>query len=680
MIIPENLERSIDTYKAEFPQRIKDEIYKWQAVQCFQTHWDPDAGDFAGMLTQSLAKTRNLLDSANIFPRKMIVQYAAFRPQAVRELFLGLFDESADLTERMERFRSGIEAIHHDWDAGRGRNHYQTPSVLSTYLWLRFPDKYYIVKPMVAQTVFDNFGDKTKLRGLKARAVAKAYWLYDRISAVLATDDRLRAMLSAAMTSDCYPDPKMKTMMIDYAYWLYGQRGSFSVAGNAQKRKTGATAERIAAPKAPEKASGYWWLTANPKVWSMSDWKVGEEQNYTLYSDNGGKRRIFRNFANARSGDAVICYESTPTKRILALARVSKPSDGRRIRFEKTETLTAPIGLVDFQTLPGLQGMEFFVKPRGTFFRLAPDEYAQLLGLIRAANPTPEELPATAKYDREDFLRDVFMSGAEYDELAALLKRKKNLILQGAPGVGKTFCAKRLAYALMGERDDSRIRLVQFHQSYSYEDFVQGYRPSGDTFSLRPGIFYDFCRHAEKEPARPYFFIIDEINRGNLSKIFGELLMLIERPYRGEKTALAYDGEEFSVPENLHIIGMMNTADRSLAMIDYALRRRFSFYELKPGFDSEGFRRRQAALGNERYDRLTDEIVALNRAIEEDDSLGAGFEIGHSYLCYEEQAEVTDAWLREVVHYDLIPMLREYWFDNRKQVTEWTERLKKAIE
>ena len=226
---------------------------------------------------------------------------------------------------------------------------------------------------------------------------------------------------------------------------------------------------------------------------------------------------------------------------------------------------------------------------------------------------------------------------------------------------------------MMGEKDESRVSLIQFHQNYSYEDFILGYKPVGSDFELQRGIFYKFCISAANNPDKPYFFIIDEINRGNLSKIFGELLMLIEKDYRGEKLTLAYKDEKFFVPKNLYIIGMMNTADRSLAMIDYALRRRFSFYDMRPGFDSEGFQKYQAALANEHFDRLIKNVKELNKAIAADESLGEGFELGHSYFCG--QKTVTDDWLHQVINYDLVPMLQEYWFDNRKEVEKWKNAL-----
>ena len=222
---------------------------------------------------------------------------------------------------------------------------------------------------------------------------------------------------------------------------------------------------------------------------------------------------------------------------------------------------------------------------------------------------------------------------------------------------------------MMGEKDDSRIEFVQFHQNYAYEDFMMGYKPAGETFEMKYGVFYRFCQKAANRPDKDFFFIIDEINRGNMSKIFGELLMLIERDYRGHKATLAYNGLPFSVPENLYIIGMMNTADRSLAMIDYALRRRFSFFEMEPGFDSEGFAAYQKALDNETFDELIAKVKELNAEIARDKSLGAGFRIGHSYLCGRDACD--EEWLQEVVDYDILPMLSEYWFDDEAKVKRW---------
>ncbi|QHJ70143.1 McrB family protein [Planococcus halotolerans] len=278
----------------------------------------------------------------------------------------------------------------------------------------------------------------------------------------------------------------------------------------------------------------------------------------------------------------------------------------------------------------------------------------------------------------EQFLSDVFIEKQDLVRLISLLENKKNLILKGAPGVGKTYIAKRLAYAMMGEKDETRIQMVQFHQSYSYEDFIEGFRPKpeGEGFVLKPGPFLKFARTAERDPERDYFFIIDEINRGNMSKIFGELMMLIEADKRGIQINLLYSSNsKFSVPPNLYIIGMMNTADRSLALLDYALRRRFSFFEIKPAFQNDTFNSYVNGLENPvALNRVVDEIKSLNNQITEE--LGTGFQIGHSYFVGDAYKVDTANRLEEVIEFEIIPQLFEYWFDNEQKANDWAVRLR----
>lgn len=280
-------------------------------------------------------------------------------------------------------------------------------------------------------------------------------------------------------------------------------------------------------------------------------------------------------------------------------------------------------------------------------------------------------------YDTEKFLEEVYMDRERYNTLVALVHSKKNVILQGAPGVGKTFAAKRLAYSMMGVKDPNRVMMVQFHQSYSYEDFIMGFRPSEKGFELKRGAFYNFCKDAEIDSENDYFFIIDEINRGNLSKIFGELFMLIESDKRGVEVQMLYSDEKFSVPDNVYIIGMMNTADRSLAMLDYALRRRFAFFDMKPGFETDGFRKYRMGLASDKFDKLINCVENLNAAITADESLGEGFCIGHSYFCNLEKA--TDQNLSGIIEFELIPLLKEYWFDEPMKVKDWANNLRSAI-
>lgn len=287
-------------------------------------------------------------------------------------------------------------------------------------------------------------------------------------------------------------------------------------------------------------------------------------------------------------------------------------------------------------------------------------------------------------YSYDDALEDLFLSQEELRNFIETASRKKNIILQGPPGVGKTFVSRRLANLLMGERDQSRLEFIQFHQSYSYEDFVQGWRPNSTAgFSLRNGVFYEFCKRAREDQSRPYVFIIDEINRGNLSKIFGELLMLIESDKRGDGNAITltyYEDtqDRFSVPENIYIIGLMNTADRSLALVDYALRRRFAFFNLAPQFESEKFKSTIIANGGslDLVNKVRNRIGALNQVIaNERRDLGPGFQIGHSYFCPAGPIESDDEWYANIINTEIKPLIEEYWFDSPEKADTLTVQL-----
>jgi|GEM_PF-5862489 len=306
--------------------------------------------------------------------------------------------------------------------------------------------------------------------------------------------------------------------------------------------------------------------------------------------------------------------------------------------------------------------------------------------LLTEAMPATPPGEATPAFTINDAMAGLFLPRTQVEAILAALGRKKNVVLQGPPGVGKTFVAQRLAFALMGQKDKTRVSMVQFHQSYSYEDFIQGYRPSKEGILRRDGIFYDFCNRARLDRARPFVFIIDEINRGNLSKIFGELMMLIEHDKRGPEHTipLTYSessGERFSVPENIHLLGLMNTANRSLAMVDYALRRRFVFFDLEPQFGCDAFRDALQGQGAPTFlvDRIIERMTALNRTISKDEkNLGRGFEVGHSFFCPPaDSSEALDweAWYRAIVELEIAPLLREYWFDDMPRARKQAERL-----
>lgn len=287
-----------------------------------------------------------------------------------------------------------------------------------------------------------------------------------------------------------------------------------------------------------------------------------------------------------------------------------------------------------------------------------------------------------ARYRVELALKDLFVDDRQFSRIVDLIAQRKNLILQGPPGVGKTFIARRIAWCLIQKKDSEPIEIVQFHQSYSYEDFVQGWRPTEKGgFEVRNGVFFEFCKRAAERPDTPFVFIIDEINRGNLSRIFGELLMLIEADKRGPNHAIALTygepGKRFSVPDNVYLLGLMNTADRSLAIVDYALRRRFAFETLRPAYGTQKFRDYllDADVDPSIVNRIDQNLTALNDAISNDRDLGPGFQIGHSYFVPDESAD--EQWYRNVIDTEIEPLLREYWFDRPKHVDELVENLRR---
>ena len=646
-------------YKQNFVSKLwGEEKYKWEAVKWFQDNWDVNAPDFAEMLNRSLDKTYNLLASANNFPKGMIVGFAKSAPEEVRAMFLSLYDESKDVYERINAFKMQSTVLLEKYGNGAAQ-HYQYENAISTYLWLRFPDKYYIYKFGEVKTVASELeSDYRFKKGAYADNIRNFLKLYDEISVALKEDTELVNLFQSQLTDTCYPDPQLKTLTIDVGFyisryysqkeasaaattewygsdydpglsvddWLkllkdeavfttgaleimkrmkdyggvasctqlavkYGETKNFYNSGSVALARrvcdsTGITPnaredgsiqwwtilytgrdagkdedgsfiwklrdelsaaldkvdlssiELYVAAAPGEQDHGYWWLNANPKIWSFSDIAVGEVQAYTLYNENGNKRRIFQNFLDAKAGDMIIGYESNPVKQIVAIGRVSAEQDGEKLFFEKVEGLTSPIDYATLRGCPELERMEYFQNPQGSLFKLTRGEFDFIFDLIREENPAAQEASIDA-YTKSDFLDEVYMTEKRYENLVAVLRNKKNIILQGAPGVGKTFAAKRLAWSMMGEKDDSRIEFVQFHQNYSYEDFMMGYKPVEDGFELKYGIFYRFCQRAANQPDKEFFFIIDEINRGNMSKIFGELLMLIEMDYRGTKATLA---------------------------------------------------------------------------------------------------------------------------------------------
>jgi len=654
----DKLNEIITQYKSEFATRWETEKYKWAAVQHFQNNWNIDAPDFREMFKTATEKTVNLLGSGKFLPRKMILDIASHAPETVRKMFTDLFDETHPLYQRIEKFRTMSDTLTAKYFPGM--QSYQKSNAITTYLWLRFPEKYYIykfgeIKP--ALELLSDTENKIK-RGADEKNIALAYEWLNTVNDTVNKDQSLHQMLANAIGTDTdqyYPDKNLKLMTGDIEFFISNRSSTHLPTTTPNKN--------------------YYLLVTNPKQWDISQINVGDTEFYTFRNEQGEKRRQYRNFESISTNDAVIVYQSAPTCQVVAIATVSDVIPDDRVYFTKTAHLNTPINLADLQNTPELTEMEANKNNlRGSLFKLTASEYNKIIEIIQTQNP---ELSVTNTVSTGNTkpLDKPFISESEINEYVNLLKYKQNIILQGAPGVGKTFIAKKLAYAL-GATDNS-IQTIQFHQNYTYEDLMMGYKPNSDGgFDFRYGAFYKFCKRAINNPNTPFVFIIDEINRGNISKIFGELLQLIESKYRSpnDTISLAYDDTElFYVPKNVYIIGMMNTADRSIAILDYAIRRRFAFVTLTPAFNSDGFIAHMNAVNDPKFNAIVAKIQELNQAIAKDPSLGPGFCIGHSYFCD------STPNLSTIIKYEIIPTLQEYWFDTPDQVSYWQSELTRII-
>ena len=437
----------------------------------------------------------------------------------------------------------------------------------------------------------------------------------------------------------------------------------------------------------------HWIFQANPKYYDIrSALATLEEQTWSINQSRhqikaGQKGFLWESgLGGGIIAEATILSDPAPisinsNERQFCLIPEKFEDDKLRVRIRIDKVIDPPISRQDLLQHPTLKSLGIISFANATNYMLNDKEYDDIKNVInkRYVIGPPKPMPVIAErepYSINEALDGLFITPDRFEEIVHRFGTKKNIILQGPPGVGKTFFSKRLAFSLMGFKDNDHLEMVQFHQSYSYEDFIQGYRPSGTGFNLKNGVFYKFCKRAIKDPNKKYVFIVDEINRGNLSKVFGELMMLIEHDKRGPEWAMSLtyseDHEEkFYVPENLYLMGLMNTADRSLAMVDYALRRRFVFVDLEPGFDTEAFRTFLIKRGAQEtlVDKIKRKMAEVNDKIAKDTTnLGPGYCVGHSFFCsIPPGIQLDDRWYRQIIKTEIAPLLREYWFDELSQ-------------
>ena len=492
----EKLQILVEEYKADFKENIPLELYKWEAVKNFQDNWDLDAEDFPAMLSRSLSKTENLLASMNNYPRRMIKQFAQRFPQDVKSLFVALYDETVNLKERIDAFIAGIEQIHMKWDGKEAKNHYHTFNVVSTYLWLRYPDKYYIYKPSVVKNLFDRLGIDIKLTPLKANAVIKTFEVYDSISDYLLKDLELKAMFEEVMTSNCYPDKLMKTTTVDLGYYLkIKKKASTQVTKTAEKK--------------------YWMYAPGENA---SKWSRCQEQSHICIGWDGlGDLSEITNLEDCR--DALKDLYNNPDSSFMndglavwEFSHVMQPGDVVYAKHGQNNIIGRGIVKSDY----------IYDSSQEDFYHIRKIEWTHI-GKWELGNIVQKTLTDITKYpDYVNKIEAMIVEGKVeetksnsyndmYKAYINLLLNNHNLIFNGAPGTGKTYLAKQVAAQIIYEgnvpgsfEEDANFieqcGFVQFHPSYDYTDFVEGLRPKNDNgnigFERKDGTFKEFCAKA----------------------------------------------------------------------------------------------------------------------------------------------------------------------------------------
>lgn len=666
-----DLSALMDNYKAWLREtKNRDELYKWEATKHFQENWDIDASDFYTMLKQANAKSGNLL---YMLSKAHVIIAAKHFPERTREIFKSLYDETRDLKDRMVEYTAGMASLQPELEAitSKPQNPHQDERTIAYFLAMRYPERHYLYKDSYYRKTCEALGVTIAKAGEK---YLHFLTLAEEIkSTYIKNDDELKALHESVRTPNCFSGDDTNLILQNFLY--------VAVQWETQPVSIPNASDTVYWMYSPGNNAVYWDAYFEEGVMGLGWDKLGDLSQYPTKESIVAKLRELSGDQTASyMNDSLACWEFV---NVVKVGDIIIPKRGM------VEYLG--YGIVDSEyryepergDYPNIRSVRWikrgnFLETRGTIVtktltNVTPyKEYVERLRAMIIDNPSLQVTgvePLNISYD----------------------SRPRNFILYGPPGTGKTWSTSSFALSLAEGRDfesyaaessdelkrryrllveAGRVEFVTFHQSFSYEEFIEGIRPKvqgdGLTYAIEDGIFKSFCAQAREDTGNPYIFIIDEINRGNVARVFGELITLIEsdkreRAKNASSSRLPYSRTRFSIPANVFIVGTMNTADRSVEALDTALRRRFCFKEMPPKLSllAEG----EFAIPEVALNLLLDTI---NRRIAR--LLDKDHQIGHAYFLSVHEADDPIVALREVFRDNIIPLLKEYFYNDPAKI------------
>ncbi len=621
-----------------------EELYKWELVSKQNGHPDPNAIDFSKEINS--LEFKNLCFSSQI---TAIRNFAKYEPEEYRKLFRALFDENILLQERVENFTESCKTLWDDKIKEKFTNHTSAmcdERLISCFLAFHNPQKYTFYKNDVYKNLCKLLEVKPRKAGLK---LVHFYELLDQyvIPEIKKENELILSINDEIKNNGCIQSMPLTAQTV---LWYYNRTLLKNTDTDKEDNENDLVETKI----------------DNTMMYQKYIDLLKESKNLVL-TGAPGTGKTFMAQAIAREmgcGKDEMCFvQFHPSYDYTDFVEGLRPimmSDGQ-MGFERKD------GIFKEFCKKAIKNLEDSKKTLTELSEEKSLDYKYNAVIDKINNGDLNEFKLKTNGKSMEVVKVTDFNNIELKTPGTSSNRTYTVSFDRLAKLAKVFTTTESLNNISNISDAVRDAIGGCHASAYWAVLKEVYKQKNiSTLTASNVVKKDFV------------FIIDEINRGNLSKIFGELFMLLESDKRGTSLELMYTNENFSVPNNVYIIGTMNTSDRSLAMLDYALRRRFAFFTLEPAFASSGFQKYQKNIHNTKFDKLINCIQDLNVAIQNDDTLGDGFLIGHSYFCTKQT--VDDAFLSAVVEYECMPLLKEYWFDEPEKVQHWQDILRSAIQ